>query len=390
MVFGRAKASSALHSEHGNHDDSLQSGEHRTFRRPMRHCAAVALAGFVLFIVEGTAAVVVHNKVTMIASGVFDGTVLLLMLCLMAARLITSRHDKFAYHSNLVSTIMTCIATIIICMVMYPLLWYPSLNQDVLTQQVQDMQSMHPPAMAWVSIADRGDSPKPLDYPHPEGFVSDIAGGFDSTMTPCQAQTKETILAEHYCNCSESFSGVQKAPLANHVGGISYRDFIPSTQISFNTTNASLVLQVFSSHNSSGTPRDWILPGPFLLLMAFDPVMPTMEAFTSGRAQITHIPVLASTNVVIQPQYRMGWGGKPYYYYDMGITSIPSLNDICDVGDDYVTWCYTTVVLQFVDMTRTVMTRQRAASPSDIFAQVGGYFALVQFLCWIISGMALW
>jgi len=58
-----------------------------------------------------------------------------------------------------------------------------------------------------------------------------------------------------------------------------------------------------------------MLPGPFLLLMAFDPIMPIMEAFTSGRAQITHIPALASTNVVIHPQYRVGWGSKPYYYY---------------------------------------------------------------------------
>ncbi|KAK3670717.1 hypothetical protein LTR78_009409 [Recurvomyces mirabilis] len=227
MVFNNAKTSNVANSEHGNHDDSLESGEHRTFHRPMRHCAAVALAGFVLFIVEGTAAVVVHNKVTMVASGVFDGTILLLIFGLIVARLITSRHDKFAYHSNLISTIMTCIATIIICMIMYPLLWYPRLNQDVLTQQVQDMQSMRPLAMALVSIADRGDSPKLLYHPYPKGFVSDIAGGFDSIMTPCQAQTEEIILAEHYCNCSESLSGVQKAPLANHVGGISYRDFIP-------------------------------------------------------------------------------------------------------------------------------------------------------------------
>ena len=117
----------------------------------------------------------------------------------------------------------------------------------MLTQEVQDMASMRPPAMAWVSIADRGDSPKLLDYPHPKGFVSDVVGGFDSTVTPCQAQEEDVILANHYCNCSESFSAVQKAPLANHLGGISFRDFVPMPHISFNTTNASLVLQVYSS-----------------------------------------------------------------------------------------------------------------------------------------------
>ncbi|CAJ2506212.1 Uu.00g003420.m01.CDS01 [Anthostomella pinea] len=65
-----------------------------------------------------------------------------------------------------------------------------------------------------------------------------------------------------------------------------------------------------------------------------------------------------------------------------------SLNDICDIGNDYVTWCYTTVLLQMADMTRKVMTRQKAASPGEIFAEAGGYFAIVQFVCWIASGMA--
>jgi hypothetical protein len=48
----------------------------------------------------------------------------------------------------------------------------------------------------------------------------------------------------------------------------------------------------------------------------------------------------------------------------MEMTFVPSLNDICDVGNDYVTWCYTTVILQVADLTRTVRTRQKAASPS--------------------------
>lgn len=293
------------------------------------------------------------------------------------------------------------------CMVLYPTIWYPALNGKVLRQEVQDLEVVNPPAIAWITINDRGDVAHFLDYPYPKGFMSDITGGFDANMTDCNTLPQDEILANHYCNCSEMFSPITDAPLANHKGGITYRSFSPEPEIIMNSTNATLVLQVYSDHNTSGTPRDWMQPGPMLLLMVFDSRLPMMDAFMGGLAAVTHIPVLAATKVVISPQYRIGWNRDPYYYYGMEATSIPSLNDICDVSREYITWCYTTTVIQFADLTRTVERRHLASSPGvsillnaqnlsdvlislqDIFAQVGGYFAFVQFLCWMVSGMAL-
>lgn len=122
-------------------------------------------------------------------------------------------------------------------------------------------------------------------------------------------------------------------------------------------------------------------PGPMLLLMVYDPKLSPLDAFTNDLASITQIPVLASTNTVVTPVYRIGWESQPYYYYsrstarapflldidenlkDMQTTSIPSSNDLCDVGNGYVTWCYTTVVLRIADVTRIVLSRKKAASP---------------------------
>jgi hypothetical protein len=222
---------------------------------------------------------------------------------------------------------------------MFPLVWYAKLNRDVLTQQVQDMATIAPPAVAWISIKDRGDSPNLLTWPYPKGFVSDLVGGFDTYVTTCQSLSEELILANHYCNCSEMFSEVLQAPLANHVGGIQYRDFQPAPFISLNTTNSSLVLQIFSdrkrfrlSHspfnadgladNTSVTPRDWMMPGPFLELMVYDPSIPMLEAFTSGQAPVRHIPVLGSSTVTVTPEYRIGWGRDPYYYYSQSLTCV--------------------------------------------------------------------
>ena len=100
MTLGSSKEASASHFEYGQHDAALESSSRRTFHRPMRQCAAVALIGFVLFIVEGTVAILVHDKVTMIASGVFDGTILVLMLGLIAARLIRSRESSLLRDSG--------------------------------------------------------------------------------------------------------------------------------------------------------------------------------------------------------------------------------------------------------------------------------------------------
>jgi len=91
MASSITKEAFAARLERGEQDDASESSSRRTFHRPMRHCAVVSLTGFVLFIVEGTVAVLVHDKVTMVASGVFDGTILVLMLALISLRLVTSR-----------------------------------------------------------------------------------------------------------------------------------------------------------------------------------------------------------------------------------------------------------------------------------------------------------
>jgi hypothetical protein len=56
-------------------------------------------------------------------------------------------------------------------------------------------------------------------------------------------------------------------------------------------------------------------PGPMLLLVAYDPKLSPLDAFTNDLASVTQIPVLASTNTVVTPVYRIGWESQPYYYY---------------------------------------------------------------------------
>jgi len=162
--------------------------------------------------------------------------------------------EKRVWQSNLANTVMTCLLTITMCMIMYPLVWYHRLNEETLHQQVEHLQSIQPPALAWITIQDRHDFAQLLEWPR-KGFVSDVAGGFDTYVQNCSSQSEEEILASHYCNCTEMFSPLLSAPLVGHAGGVVYRTFLPAPNIRFNTTDASLVLQVYSNRKA---PSSWV------------------------------------------------------------------------------------------------------------------------------------
>ncbi|CAK3875585.1 Hypothetical predicted protein [Lecanosticta acicola] len=354
---------------------------------PLWQCAAVVLTSFLLFLVVGIVAVVHHSREAYLACETMGGAIWMTSVIFTALKISTNR-KQVVYNSNLINSILTSVLTMAMCLILYPLAWYPSLNRETLRQEVQDMEQMPLPAVAWISIMERYDSAQLLNYPHPKGILTDITGGWDDTLTPCLDQDVEHILGNHYCNCSDMFTGVMRAPLPNHTGGVSYQVFLPSPEMVVNTTNATVALQVFSSHNTSTVPKGWPVPGPTYLLMIYDQSLPFRDAFTKGYATVMQISMLGSSRIIVSPKWRVGWNRESYYYFDVESTSTPYLNDVCDVKTDRY-WCYTTVTVQFSDMTRTVMRRLKAASPGDVFAQVGGYFALVQFLCWLFSKQAL-
>lgn len=65
-----------------------------------------------------------------------------------------------------------------------------------------------------------------------------------------------------------------------------------------------------------------MVPGPKLLLMAYDQTLTMMDAFTRGMTVVIHIPVLSSVNLIVSPQYCVGWEHGPYYYYSKSVGSV--------------------------------------------------------------------
>ncbi|KXT05320.1 hypothetical protein AC578_11053 [Pseudocercospora eumusae] len=340
-------------------------------QHPLQRCAILTICIFVLFIAEGVAAVAVHDERMLHGTAAFHGTIVLCLLLYLCWTIwvngqsqgafdvqpFRSRNKPGLYDANLCSTILTCLTTIIACSVLYPLVWYPALNEDVLTQAVQDKENVRLPAVAFVSINLRSDFyriAQLYDHPPPKAFLTDITGKFRPGVPQCASQTSDEILASHYCNCTEMFSKVLEQPPPAYVEGFSYQTFTPVANIAVNSTNTSLVLQVFPRHNTSEVEKGYPKPGPTLLFMLHDPDIAFVDAFENELVSTVQLPMLAATTVMASPIYRMGWGRKPYHYYS-----------------------------QPEQLTRWEWTAQW------VFAQAGGFFAIFQLLAWIASGMAV-
>lgn len=68
-------------------------------------------------------------------------------------------------------------------------------------------------------------------------------------------------------------------------------------------------------------------------------------------------------------------------------SSIPNRHVICDTSHNRnAELCHTTVRLQIPRFERTTYRQQMSMTMSDVVSEAGSYFALVQFLSWIISG----
>ena len=168
--------------------------------------------------------------------------------------------DRRVYDANLANTILTSLLTITLCSILYPLVWYPALNQDALDVAIQDAERMRLPAVAFISIRRKEDSywVATLHNDRPaKAVLTDSAGGWAEGITHCSMQPQEEVLSSHYCSCSDMFSRVVEHPPLNQsnapsmLEGFYSQVFTPSAHMVINNTDAMLVLQVFPQRKST-------------------------------------------------------------------------------------------------------------------------------------------
>ena len=138
-------------------------------------------------------------------------------------------------------------------------------------------------------------------------------------------------------------------------------------------------------------------------MLVYDPAIPAQEAYTSGTAGLSLINGNGFTTVTLSPTYVRRKGVTPHYEYNAAMSTSPNLNVACDVAAGNTSavstqgmssnasaysLCYASIAFRFATMQRTTITERPVMSWADVVASVGSYFALVQFVCWVISGVA--
>ncbi|KAL9621777.1 MAG: hypothetical protein Q9160_003749 [Pyrenula sp. 1 TL-2023] len=127
--------------------------------------------------------------------------------------------------------------------------------------------------------------------------------------------------------------------------------------------------------------------GPQLWLMVYDPSLTFEEAY-----KLNHSPplslynALAVTIIDVGLRYHRAINGSGYYNYDLQLTSIPNHSMLGDIGYGDHEFSHTAVRLFIPHLERTTLRERMSMTWSDAVAEAGAFFALVQFLAWIVSG----
>jgi hypothetical protein len=133
------------------------------------------------------------------------------------------------------------------------------------------------------------------------------------------------------------------------------------------------------------------------MLLVYDPAIPAQEAYTTGTAGLSILNGNGFTTVTLNPTYVQRKDSPPHYEYNSQFYTSPFLNIVCDVGtrsttstDDENAYadCTAYIVFRFATLERAILTEKPVMSWMDVVMNVGSYFALVQFVCWVISGLA--
>ncbi|KAI9727504.1 MAG: hypothetical protein M1828_006446 [Chrysothrix sp. TS-e1954] len=112
------------------------------------------------------------------------------------------------------------------------------------------------------------------------------------------------------------------------------------------------------------------------------------EAYNNGYGTSTLINANAVTSIDLAVSHYGGFDTVSHTHYDVTLSTIPNMDMICDISEnDNEQHCYTTTFVRVPTFTQTIHIKQPVSQWTDVVAEAGAYFAFVQFLSWILSGL---
>lgn len=247
------------------------------------------------------------------------------------------------------------------------------------------------PAIAVISIPHRKDFANITVDKSPKCYIADWAGSFNNGEDMSSTTSSDEVLRHHNCSCVDMWAPLEYGLADDFYEDIAYRILQPSPNLMVNTTSATFVLQLYSTFSSSRTPAGWPIPAPALTILINDRTISLQDAINNDISTRTMIDAHGTTSLSITPEYHIGFGRDPYYpYTTANVGSKSALNVICDVAkpDEYTGPCYFTLDIRCVSMERLEVRKQKQMSPPDVFIEFDAYYALLQFIAWIVAGVA--
>ena len=167
----------------------------------------------------------------------------------------------------------------------------------------------------------------------------------------------------------------------------------------FSTTKGINLVLVTDNSSKDVSDNSGTRSAPNLWLLVYDPTISAQEAYESGTAGLTLINANGFTIVTLTPSYMKTRDIAPHYEFNAQVSTTPRLNIVCDAAmrdtalanattDDAYAPCEAWIALRFARMERQTTVERPAMDWADVIMSAGAYFAFVQLLCWVISGLA--
>ncbi|OCL11260.1 hypothetical protein AOQ84DRAFT_336188 [Glonium stellatum] len=303
-----------------------------------------------------------------------------------------------SYHRNLGNTVFTVLFSMIAMSVLYEKRWFSQLNLQVIQLQrdivvgssalllnlgfTRMLVQEYPRFPAVALLQDKAATYQANLVPEP---LKCFLNHFDPSSPMCSSLSRKDLLGSYSCNCNDSWvPGVQEE-YPNTDTGHRYVSFRPAGYVISRGANFYMTIQAFFTYNTSHIESNSI-PSPDLWLMVYDPSLEWKDAYYNGYGPITLFNANGVTTINIGLVYYESLNGTGYYSYDIELSTTPNINLVCDVSEDDIALCHTSLVIQIPRFDRSVNKQQMSMTWPDVATEAGSYFAFVQFLSWIFSG----
>lgn len=122
----------------------------------------------------------------------------------------------------------------------------------------------------------------------------------------------------------------------------------------------------------------------------FDPNLTLQEAMENGYTRIYLINASGMTAISLGLHYREVLSKRPAYDYGVSFSTVPMSMIECDIAaNPDVAPCTLSLFLQYPTFDRQISKQSVALTPGGLVTEAGAWFALVQLVGWLLSGLAV-